>query len=413
MRIMFAAHYCYLDDSNGATRATRAMIEALARNGVEVEAFSGTTLGIDDDVEFEDWLSIRRPDCRQPHEEAGPSITGSGAATEGRSGFDRLAFRLNGVPITIARGAAKSPLAGHDADSPAMLSALADTLERFSPDIVVTFGGDSTSASVRKICKRYNCKIVFGLHNFNYQDISIFDEVDQIFVPSRFSADYHLEKFGLECTHLPNLVDVGQVRAEFREPRYITFVNPSYEKGVYAFARIADELGRRRPDIALLVVEGRGSERTVADCGLNLVEHGNVFFMSHTPRPSQFWSVTRACIMPSLWWESQPLVVVEAMLNGIPVIGSDRGGIPETLNGSGIVLSLPERLTPYTRELPTAEEVSPWVEASIRIWDDDIFYGRLCDGATSSSKVWAASRIEAMHLEYFTKIYKSKNNCIN
>ena len=39
--------------------------------------------------------------------------------------------------------------------------------------------------------------------------------------------------------------------------------------------------------------------------------------------------------MPSLWWENQPLVAIEAMINGIPVIGSDRGGIPESLGEAG------------------------------------------------------------------------------
>ena len=54
--------------------------------------------------------------------------------------------------------------------------------------------------------------------------------------------------------------------------------------------------------------------------------------------------------MPSLWWENQPLVAIEAMINGIPVIGSDRGGIPETLGEAGFCLPLPERLTPATQD---------------------------------------------------------------
>ena len=56
--------------------------------------------------------------------------------------------------------------------------------------------------------------------------------------------------------------------------------------------------------------------------------------------------MTRICVMPSLWWENQPLVVIEAMVNGIAVIGSDRGGIPEALGDAGIVPGLPSRLTP-------------------------------------------------------------------
>jgi glycosyltransferase involved in cell wall biosynthesis len=81
--------------------------------------------------------------------------------------------------------------------------------------------------------------------------------------------------------------------------------------------------------------------------------------MSHTSDPRHFRRVTRIALMPSLWWEGQGLVAVEAMINGIPVIASDRGALPETLSDAGIVPGLPSRLTPATRERPTAKEVEP------------------------------------------------------
>ncbi len=43
-------------------------------------------------------------------------------------------------------------------------------------------------------------------------------------------------------------------------------------------------------------------------------------------------------VMPSMWMENYPTSILEAMSEGIVVIGSDRGGIPEMLtDGSGIV----------------------------------------------------------------------------
>jgi glycosyltransferase involved in cell wall biosynthesis len=212
------------------------------------------------------------------------------------------------------------------------------------------------------------------LHNFNYRSPAAFADTDAIIVPSRFAASYYRRTLGLECLPLPNLVDFERVRVAARDPRYVTFVNPSHEKGVYAFARIADELGLRRPDIRLLVVEARGTERTLVDCGLDLRAHGNVNVMSHTPDPRHFWGVTRICLPPSLWWENQPAIDYEAMINGIPVIGSDRGGTPEVLGDAGIVLGIASRLTPSTRDLPTAAEVEPWVKAIIGLWDDPAWY---------------------------------------
>jgi hypothetical protein len=49
--------------------------------------------------------------------------------------------------------------------------------------------------------------------------------------------------------------------------------------------------------------------------------------------------------------------------------------LPEGPEGEGtLVLDIPARYTPDTRTLPTAEEVEPWVQAIIRLWDDAGFY---------------------------------------
>jgi len=38
-----------------------------------------------------------------------------------------------------------------------------------------------------------------------------------------------------------------------------------------------------------------------------------------------------AVVVPSIWWENAPLVVREAAVAGVPVIGADLGGLAESL----------------------------------------------------------------------------------
>ena len=154
----------------------------------------------------------------------------------------------------------------------------------------------------------------------------------------------------------------------------------------------------------MLVVEGRGTERTLVDCGLDLRAHGNVHLMMHMHDPRRFWGVTRLLVLPSLWWENQPLVAIEAMVNGIPVIGSDRGGIPETLGDAGIILGLPSRLTPTTRELPTAREVEPWVKAIIGLWDDPTWYAEQGRRAVDESRRWVPEVLEPQYVQLFESV---------
>ena len=399
-RVLFATRNCYLDDSNGAAVASRAMMEALARLGFSVEAITGSLLELGGELDFESWIAGRVD-----------AIVGRGGESWS---FDARGLRpavpphhratIRGVPVTIHRGATSGPGEADEEEAEGFLRLFEDVLLRFRPDVLVTYGGDWLARAIRDRARSRGVAIVFALHNFLYRDPGMFAEIDAVVVPSAFAAEYYRRALGLDCTVLPCLLDVERARAPRREPKFASFVNPSPEKGVYAFARIADELGRLRPDIPLLVVEGRGTERTLVDCGLDLRVHGNISVMGNTPDPRHFWGVTRVVLMPSLWWENQPLAAIEAMANGIPVIGSDRGGIPETLGDSGIILPLPERLTPTSRILPTAADVAPWVAAMTRLWDDAAEYSRHSGLAMSEAGRWRADIVAPQYERFFADV---------
>jgi glycosyltransferase involved in cell wall biosynthesis len=396
-RILFVTYGCYLDSSNGASVASRAMMEALARRGYLVEAVSGVYVEHGSEVDAGAWLE----GLGTPFE----SIAGGSWTADMRGLHSDVPphFRLTvgGVLITLAsRATAGGPKPGDEAYED-VLRLYEAAAERLQPDVLVNYGGGRLTREVRSRARSRGVAIVFPVHNFGYREFEAFAGADAVIVPSRFAADNYRKTLGLDCTVLPNIVDLARVQVTDRDPRYLTFVNPSYEKGVYVFARIADELGRRRPDIPILVVEGRASERTLADCGLDLRDYGNIFLMGHTPDPRKFWGVTRAALLPSLWWENQPLVAIEAMVNGIPVIGSDRGGIPEALGEAGVILPLPERLTAATRFLPTAEEVGPWVEAILRLWEDEPMYREHSRRARSEARRWDPEILEQQYDRFF------------
>jgi glycosyltransferase involved in cell wall biosynthesis len=379
------------------------MAEALARRGLAVQGLTSTVFEHGQDVDVGAWLrerGFRFEICGRDSW----SLDARGLRS-GESIHYWLSVR--GVSLALHPSPIAGPHEPDDVEREEFLRLFDEALEGFRPDVLVNYGGDLLAQEVRARARAQGISVIFALHNFNYHSSSPFVNVEAVIVPSRFAADHYRKSLGLDCTVLPCLVDARRARVESRDPRYMAFVNPSLEKGVYPFARIADEMGQRRPDIPILVVESRGSEATLVDCGIDLRAHGNVFLMGNTPDPRDFWGVTKVCLLPSLWWENQPLVAVEAMLNGIPVIGSDRGGIPETLGDSGVVLPLPERLTQFTRELPTPEEVAPWVEAVIRLWDDADWYAEHSRRASAESRRWDPEVLEPQYVRFFSEI-KSK-----
>ncbi|TCD47276.1 glycosyltransferase family 4 protein [Chlorobium sp. N1] len=56
----------------------------------------------------------------------------------------------------------------------------------------------------------------------------------------------------------------------------------------------------------------------------------NIFFAGYL-NPKEFFEKIDVCIVPSLWEDTFPGVVLESLSMGVPVIGSARGGIPEML----------------------------------------------------------------------------------
>lgn len=320
-RVLHFSRFFFFDNFDGAAIANRAIMQGLARGGFAVEALCDAIIGADPAAHLS-------------------SVGTRSGEINGSVGMPNPAPPSWGgdFPVTALRQSLHEYVE-QDTDEAKELLRLADeSFERFRPDVLVTYGGDPLTLEILRNARRRGIATVFTLHNFGYRDAATFNDVDAILVPGRFSAVFHRQVLGIDCVTIPYLVDWDRARAETHDPRFLTFINPSHEKGVYPFARIADDLGRRRLDIPVLVVEGRGTEATVAACGLELRDHGTVHFMARTSDPRNFWGVTKVCMLPSVWWENQPLVAVEAMINGIPVIGSDRGGIPETLGCAGVLL---------------------------------------------------------------------------
>ena len=392
-KLLFASAHSLVDFSNGAAVATLDVLQGLAATGFECQAFGTPRLDLPTEVCFEQIIG----DLREPYQ-VRPSACGSHRAQV-------LYTRRRQVPITVIRLESTRQVPQRLEEIHTVLVFFGKFLDIYRPDVMLTYGGDPLTLGMIALAKRRGIPVVFAIHNFEYPGLQTFAQVDSCIVPSQFARRYYGEKVGLACQVLPNPVDWDRVRVEDRDPRFVTFINPSLQKGAYPFVRIAHELGRRRPEIPLLVVESRGNRENLAACGLDPSACGNIQFMANTTDPRRFWGVTRIALLPSLCWENQPLVAVEAMINGIPVVGSDRGGTPETLGDAGFLLPLPERLTPQTTILPTAEEVEPWVETIIRLWDDRALYEEQSLKARDEALRWHPDRLRPLYAEFFGNVH--------
>ena len=388
-RLLFASVHGYVDPASGAAWATRDILELLSAHGVECRAVSTGILSYEREMPLEPVLEA----LKVPVE----SIAGApGGACD---------FELAGVQVTLVRTASsRIGIAPDPEEARAFLEHAERALDRNRPQVLLTYGGHPANLALMASARRRGIPVAFHLHNFAYEGRGTFGDASAVIVPSEYCRRQYVRRLGLESTAIPSPLMPGRVVAPGREPRYLTFINPQRAKGAAVVARIAAELDVRRPDIPILVVEGRETADALAGVRMDLSELRNLHRVPNTPNPRAIYRITRALLVPSLVRETFGRVAAEAMANGIPVLASDRGALPETLGDAGFLFTIPGRCTPTSEEIPTPREVEPWLATIERLWDDAVWEEVHKARALESARRWAPDLMAGQYLAFFNAL---------
>ena len=148
---------------------------------------------------------------------------------------------------------------------------------------------------------------------------------------------------------------------------------PGAHKGLLLFARLADMLGSRRPDIPILVVQsGQSGGALNGIPGIDFSKYPQIMAAPPVPTPADYFALTRILLVPSVWDEPFGRVAAEAMINGIPPIVGNRGSLPQVVGGDfadgggGRVLPIPDWMTPETTRLPASTKSNRGTTRSVR-----------------------------------------------
>jgi glycosyltransferase involved in cell wall biosynthesis len=389
--VAFASSHSILDPTGGAAVATASLLRLLARSGFQCQAFCASQLDAEGEPCLEEFLA-----------EGGVRYTTRRARVG--SAEARLTFAVDGdVPVTVFRTAhTTTPHMSRD-EQWVFLDAFEMFLGRNRPDVLLTYGGRPVDLALVELAKRRDIIVVFLLHNLHYEGPRPFLLADHVIVPSQFAREHYWNNLGLSCQCLPNILDRKRVVAESREPRCATFVNPQRSKGSALFARIAQELAKRRPEIPLLVVAGRAQERWAEEVGLDLREV-KVEQLAATSDPRRFYSKTKLLLMPAVEPETFGLTAAEAMLNGIPVLASRVGALPEVLGEAARFFDIDEQVgTSSATDLAPAQ-YEPWIEAIERLWDDTELYRQASEKAREHAQQWTADRLGPRIASWFANV---------
>lgn len=135
--------------------------------------------------------------------------------------------------------------------------------------------------------------------------------------------------FPRRMRHVPHFIDTQEIP-----------VKPAPGGGIVLAGRLSPEKGvdvaiRAMADIegAVLEIAGTGPDEAPLRRLAESVAPGRVRFhgLLDKAEVQRLMLAATVVVVPSRWYENQPMVVLEALARGVPVVGSDLGGMPELI----------------------------------------------------------------------------------
>lgn len=161
---------------------------------------------------------------------------------------------------------------------------------------------------------------------------------DLLIANSQFTQRMLLEQYGLQSEIIYPFIDVAQVTAEKHSPKYIVMNQFAYHKGADIFLKIAAAL----PEFQFRIFGSTGWMPAYT------MPQNVEYFGSQ--ESEKLYEEALLFLAPSRINESFGRCVVEAQLNGVPVLASNRGG-PRYDN---LVLE--------NYRIDEIDDIEPWVE---------------------------------------------------
>jgi len=377
MRVLFASASALLDPASGAAISLRTILNELGRQGHVAASFGGT---IFDSPRFKT---------------SGAALAGLGGRPTSETDPVGMPWRIDDaysahyllpMPNQLRREQSR-------ADEERIARAGEAFIAEFRPDILITYGAGQSERAITRFARERGVRTVFYLANPSYRRLESFEHIDQIVTDTQATADLYRERLGLSTVPIGKFVATPTLSSNAGARDKVTFINPAAEKGVTLFYRIAELAAKVAPRLRFLVVESRATlAAATARTGMAFEHMANIERMGMQQDMGLVFARTKILLQPSLWHESGGRAAIEAATLGIPMVVSDRGGLPEVLAGAGIQITPPAPLVANHWLIPPPTVAIPWVEALRSLDEDPGYYAEHSDAARQAAVVHEPAR---------------------
>jgi glycosyltransferase involved in cell wall biosynthesis len=413
VKFLLANNHCITDPTAGVTHSLRTISRWLAEAGHPSHIL--TTARFETPVTFTIDEHLREYGVSIPRVVAEGGIGERERTRKGRRrAVERpiVNYTVDGVPVTLILTRQNDESRPDHVEADQYQRVFARLVSEFAPDQVIACNAHPMIRRALAIAREGGVTTVFTLRGFGYYEPRFFEHVDHVFTCSQYLTDVYRERIGLVSTPIVPPIEWSKVVAPTESRAFVTFVHPAPHKGLLLFARLADMLGSRRPDIPILVVQSGQSGGSLNRIpGIDFGKYPQIMAAPPVPTPADYFALTRVLLVPSVFDEPFGRVAAEAMINGIPPIVSDRGSLPQVIGGDcsvgggGRVVSIPPWMTTRSFRVPSEEEIEPWYEAVCALWDDSSLYERVaCRARQLAQERYNEGVSRRQHVDYLTSL---------
>jgi len=240
-----------------------------------------------------------------------------------------------------------------------------EQLERDHPDLLIVI-----DPAMIKLPSHLKIKTIFFVHGIDWQyynkfgnsiskmqnviggkirnirNRKILESMDLIIANSKYMLKT-IKKFGITLTSLETVfpfiaLSSYKIKDIDAKGKYLTFINPSYLKGIEIFRKIVKKLPQKK-----FLVVGKKVEK--------LKNISNVWCFDWCDDIREIYKKTSIILYPSICDEAFGRVPIEAGINGIPTIASNRGGLPESVGKGGILIDDPHDINAWLTAIDKME----------------------------------------------------------
>lgn len=243
-------------------------------------------------------------------------------------------------------------------------------INAFRPDVVMGCGTDMLSMVCFDEAKRRGLPTVYTLLDATPRRFN-FPNIDVVITDSSATSNLYATLQKINAVVVGSFIPAVGIKQSAERTR-ITMINPTWDKGVTIFAKLAQMNPEAAQNYKFTVYEpvagqwaqslSQAHELGGTAPGFNNADLTHIEVLTADTPMREVLAQTKVLVVPSLSFEGINTLVREAVVSGIPVLATNQIGLAESVRDAGILVEIPTYCLSDHQVIPRSEDMGNFVK---------------------------------------------------